>query len=191
MATLLSTLVAAALVNNLFYVQLLGVSPLLVGSRRLENISELAVFGGLLLFLTSCLNLLIYRWILKPLGLEGITLIGFMACSVLLAIGMIQWLEQKLPLTARRQRLAIGLFGSSSAVIGSSLTASSSQLSDLLIIVSCAGTALGFALALLAFAALRQRIEVSDTPEAFRGAPLDLISAGLASMCFLAMSGPG
>ena len=189
MITLLSAIAAAALVNNLFFVQLLGVSPLFAGSRRLESASELALFGGMLLFAASCLNLQLYRRVLVPLGMEYLSLFLFMMVSALLATMLIFWLERKLPLTARRQQLAIALLGCSSAVIGFSLVSSSSHLPDLLVMADCLGTALGFSLALIAFAALRQRTDTDHAPEVMRGAPLDLITAGLAAMCFLGFTG--
>lgn len=189
MSTLFSTLIAAALVNNLFFVQLVGASSLFAFSRRLNHSIEFAVLAGALLFIASSINLLLYRWVLTPLSLEFLSLLLFMAVSVLVGIALISILTVHFPLTARKQSLAIALLSCSSAVIGSTLTATTSLLGSWLLIIYSLGTALGFAVSLIAFAAIRQRTDNVETPDFMRGPPLDLITAGIVAMCFLGYAG--
>ncbi len=189
MSTFFSTIIAAALVNNLFFVQLVGVSPLFAFSRRLNHAIEFSLLAGVLLFLASSFNLLLYRWVLSPLSMEFLSLLLFIAVSAAVGIGLIKLIENKFPLTVRRQGLAIALLSCSSAVIGSTLISTSSLLSNFQIVIYSLGTAIGFALSLIAFAAIRQRTDCSDTPDFVRGPPLDLITAGIAAMCFLGYAG--
>ena len=99
------------------------------------------------------------------------------------------YLQARFPLTARRHLLAILLLSANSAVIGLSLLNTESLRSTGELLVYCIGAALGFSLTLLAFAALRQRIDTCDAPHAFRYSPLYLISAGIAAMAMLGFAG--
>ncbi|MCG8412847.1 MAG: hypothetical protein MI746_01395 [Pseudomonadales bacterium] len=189
MSTFFSTIIAAALVNNLFFVQLVGVSPLFAFSRRLKHAIEFASLAGLLLFVACSINLLLYRWILSPLSLEFLSLLLFITVSALVGIGLIKLIEDKFPLTVRRQGYAVALLSISSAVIGSTLISTSSLLSSFQLVIYSLGSAIGFALSLIAFAAIRQRTDNSEAPDFMRGPPLDLITAGIAAMCFLGYAG--
>jgi Na+-translocating ferredoxin:NAD+ oxidoreductase RnfA subunit len=79
-----STLIAAALVNNLALVHLVGVSSLFAYSARLKAAGELAVLSFISLSLSGVINLLLYRWLLQPLGLDALSLLSFTAVSATL-----------------------------------------------------------------------------------------------------------
>ena len=189
MTSIPSTLIAAALVNNLALVHLVGVSSLLAYSARLKAASELAVLSFTSLSLSGVINLLLYRWLLQPLGLDALSLLSFTAVSATLVSFGLPLLHANFPLTARRQQLATLLLSANSAVIGLSLLNSESLRSTADLLIYCIGAALGFSLCLLAFAALRQRIDSCDAPRAFRHSPLYLISAGIAAMAMLGFAG--
>jgi electron transport complex protein RnfA len=184
-----STLIAAALVNNLALVHLVGVSSLFAYSARLKAAGELAVLSFISLSLSGVINLLLYRWLLQPLGLDALSLLSFTAVSATLVSFGLPLLHANFPLTARRQQLATLLLSANSAVIGLSLLNTESLRSTADLLIYCIGAALGFSLCLLAFAALRQRIDSCDAPRAFRRSPLYLISAGIAAMAMLGFAG--
>lgn len=184
-----STLIAAALVNNLALVHLVGVSSLFAYSARLKAAGELAALSFITLALSGIINLLLYRWLLQPLGLDALSLLSFTAVSATLVSFGLPVLHANFPLTARRHLLATLLLSANSAVIGLSLLNTQSQRSTADLLIYCVGAALGFSLCLLAFAALRQRIDSCDAPSAFRHTPLYLISAGIAAMAILGFAG--
>ncbi|MFL2837636.1 MAG: Rnf-Nqr domain containing protein [Pseudohongiellaceae bacterium] len=189
MTSIPSTLIAAALVNNLALVHLVGVSSLLAYSARLKAAGELAVLSFISLSLSGVINLLLYRWLLQPFGLDALSLLSFTAVSATLVSFGLPLLHANFPLTARRQLLATLLLSANSAVIGLSLLNTESLRSTADLLIYCIGAALGFSLCLLAFAALRQRIDSCDAPRAFRRSPLYLISAGIAAMAMLGFAG--
>ncbi|MCH1600845.1 MAG: hypothetical protein L7S70_10805 [Pseudomonadales bacterium] len=189
MTSIPSTLIAAALVNNLALVHLVGVSSLLAYSARLKAAGELAVLSFISLSLSGVINLLLYRWLLQPLGLDALSLLSFTAVSATLVSFGLPLLHANFPLTARRQLLATLPLSANSAVIGLSLLNTESLRSTADLLIYCIGAALGFSLCLLAFAALRQRIDSCDAPRAFRRSPLYLISAGIAAMAMLGFAG--
>ena len=189
MTSIPSTLIAAALVNNLALVHLVGVSSLFAYSARLKAAGELAVLSFISLSLSGVINLLLYRWLLQPLGLDALSLLSFTAVSATLVSFGLPLLHANFPLTARRQLLATLLLSANSAVIGLSLLNTESLRSTADLLIYCIGAALGFSLCLLAFAALRQRIDSCDAPRAFRRSPLYLISAGIDAMAMLGFAG--
>lgn len=189
MTQIFSIIVAAALVNNMVLVQSLGVSSLFAYSNRLQNAIELALVSFLVIFLASAINLILYRGLLAPLGLEYLALVCFVGVSSILSLLVLHSLEKKFPLSMRRQRLAFYLIGGNSSIIGLSLLNTASVRSVVDCLAYSFGAALGFALVLLAFTALRQRLDGADVPAPFRGAAIQLISAGIAAMCLLGFAG--
>ena len=184
-----SIIVAAALVNNMVLIQSLGVSTLFAYSNRLRNAIELALVSFLVIFLASAINLILYRGLLAPLGLQYLALLCFVGVSSILTLLVLHSLEKYFPLSMRRQRLAFYLIAGNSSIIGLSLLNTASARSVVDCLAYSFGAAMGFALVLLAFTALRQRLDGADVPAPFRGAAIQLISAGIAAMCFLGFAG--
>ena len=189
MTQIFSIIVAAALVNNMELIQSLGVSTLFAYSNRLRNAIELALVSFLVIFLASAINLILYRGLLAPLGLQYLALLCFVGVSSILTLLVLHSLEKYFPLSMRRQRLAFYLIAGNSSIIGLSLLNTASARSVVDCLAYSFGAAMGFALVLLAFTALRQRLDGADVPAPFRGAAIQLISAGIAAMCFLGFAG--
>ena len=189
MTQIFSIIVAAALVNNMVLIQSLGVSSLFAYSNRLRNAIELALVSFLVIFLASAINLILYRGLLAPLGLEYLALLCFVGVSSILTLLVLHSLEKYFPLSMRRQRLAFYLIAGNSSILGLSLLNTASERSVVDCLAYSFGAAMGFALVLLAFTALRQRLDGADVPAPFRGAAIQLISAGIAAMCFLGFAG--
>lgn len=189
MTQIFSIIVAAALVNNMVLIQSLGVSSLFAYSNRLRNAIELALVSFLVIFLASAINLILYRGLLTPLGLQYLALLCFVGVSSILTLLVLHSLEKYFPLSMRRQRLAFYLIAGNSSIIGLSLLNTASARSVVDCLAYSFGAAMGFALVLLAFTALRQRLDGADVPAPFRGAAIQLISAGIAAMCFLGFAG--
>ncbi|NQV69959.1 MAG: electron transport complex subunit RsxA [Pseudohongiella sp.] len=189
MTTYLSIIIAAALVNNVVLVQLLGVSSLFLSNSRLQNTIELATLNFIVLFSAAVINLLLFRFILLPLGLDFLKLLFFVAISSSITKLLLQWLKQRFPLSLRQQKLAFYLTGGNSAVIGVSLLNTVSHLSIPQSIAYSLGAALGFSLLLVAFAALRLRLDSAEVPAPFRGTAIQLISAGIVTLCLLGFAG--
>ncbi len=189
MTNTLSIIIAAALVNNLILVQLLGVSSLFYATRRLSQAIEFALFNFAVLLLSSTANIMAYRYLLEPLQLEFLRLVLFVATSALITTSFLQLLAQRFPLTVRQQGLLIFLTGGNSAVLGASLLGTASVLTLGESIATSFGAALGFALIIIGFAAMRTRLEAADIPAPFRGSAIQLITAGLVTISLLGFAG--
>lgn len=189
MTNYLDIIIAAALVNNLILIQLFGVSSLFYSTRKLPQAIEFALFNFVVLFLSSVVNLLVYRFILLPLNLEFFRLIVFAATSALLTTLFLQVITKRLPLSMRQHGLLLFLTGGNSAVLGTTLLSSSSALTLHENVIYSFGAALGYSLMIIGFAALRIRLEFADVPAPFRGGAIQLITAGLVAISLLGFAG--
>ncbi|MBL6905359.1 electron transport complex subunit RsxA [Gammaproteobacteria bacterium] len=189
MTNYLSIIIAAALVNNLILIQLLGVSSLFYSTKRLPQAIEFALFNFVVLFAASITNLFFYRFVLIPLHIEFLRLVIFVGSSALLTTTLLRIISARLPITARQQGLLLFLTGGNSAVLGATLLSSNSILDFSENIAQNFGAALGYSLMIVGFAAVRLRLESADVPAPFRGSAIALITAGLVTISLLGFAG--
>ena len=189
MTNYLSIIIAAALVNNLILIQLLGVSSLFYSTKRFSQAIEFALFNFVVLFAASITNLFLYRFVLIPLHIEFLRLVIFVGTSALLTTALLGIISARLPITARQQGLLLFLTGGNSAVLGATLLSSNSILGFSENIAQNFGAALGYSLMIVGFAAVRLRLESSDIPAPFRGSAIALITAGLVTISLLGFAG--
>lgn len=189
MSDFLSLIFATALLNNIVLVHVTGVSALFAFSTQLRQALDLALVSVVILGTSIFLASLLDRFLLKPLGLEFLRLLCFLAISSALATLLATRIRQKLPVTARRGGACLLLAGANSAVIGGALILSESDSSLIQSLAYSLGYGLGFALLLIAFAAFRQRLDSASVPAMFRGPAVELISAGLVALALSALSG--
>jgi electron transport complex protein RnfA len=192
MSDIVSLILAAALVNNIVFIQLLGVSALANFSERLQPAIDIAIFTAIVLVLSSIINLLFFWFVLSPLNLEVLKLVFFVVVSATLTTFLAGIVNENFKLIARQQSVGFYLAGINSAVVGNSLQNSDSAPSFVNFFHALAisvGAALGFAFVLVGLAALKIRLGTSDTPEIFKDSPIMLISAGIAAMSFLGFAG--
>jgi electron transport complex protein RnfA len=182
-------IIAAALVNNFVLVQFLGLCPFMGASRRVEGAIGMGLATGLVLTSASALSHLVENLVLIPLELEYLRLIAF-----ILIIGAAVQLTELLirrfsPLLQRVLGLYIPLIASNCAVLGVALLNSGASRSLLAAMFYGAGAALGFGLVLILLAGIRERLELADVPQPFRGNSIALITAGILSLAFLGFAG--
>lgn len=178
-------LLGTALVNNVVLVQLLGVSSLLAMSARIESALHLAAATAALLLVSTAGHYLLERWLLEPLELQAFALpmaVLWLALGAALIELASRRLNARLHLALMRMR---PLTLANSAVLGAALTNAERAGSLAAALANAFGMALGFALVLVLFASLRERLDAVSVPETFRGAPVTLLSAGLMALAFL------
>ncbi|MEQ1802192.1 MAG: Rnf-Nqr domain containing protein [Gammaproteobacteria bacterium] len=183
MTDLLLIAVAAATVNNVVLVRLLGLCPLLGAGSRLEDVAGVALATTGALTVTAALCHVLDRWVLEPLDLPFLRITGFMVLTVLTVhVGN---------LLLRRPRSQLPLVTTNCAVLGVALltTGTVDGLAEALALGFGAG--LGFSLVLLLFTGLRPRLDQSAVPAPLRGPAIALVTAGMMSLAFLGFSGFG
>jgi electron transport complex protein RnfA len=143
------------------------------------------------LTLASGLSYAAYHWLLEPLGLEYLRTLVF----ILLIAAVVQLTELVVRATSPLLHELLGVFlpliTTNCAVLGVALLNLDRRHGFVESLVFGASAAAGFGLALLLFAALRERIESGDVPSVFRGAPIALVTAGLMALAFMGFAGLG
>jgi len=191
MSDLLLLALGASLVNNFVLTNFLGLCPFVGVSRRFEAAAGMALATLFVLTLASGLSYLAWHWVLEPLGLEYLHILVF----ILLIAAVVQITELIVRATSPLLHELLGVFlpliTTNCAVLGVALLNLDRRHDLLESLVFGASAGAGFGLALLLFAALRERIESGEVPQAFRGAPIALVTAGLMALAFMGFSGLG
>jgi len=182
-------LIGTVLVNNFVLVKFLGLCPFIGVSRKLDSAYGMALATGFVLTLSAALSYLVQRWLLAPLGLDHLRTLTF----ILVIAAVVQFTEgamrKQAPLLYRTLGIFLPLITTNCAVLGVALLNVQERHSLFEAIVYGFGAALGFGLVLILFAAMRERIDASDVPQSFRGAPIALITAGLMALAFMGFAG--
>lgn len=189
MSEYLLILVSTILVNNFVLVQFLGLCPFMGVSGKLETAMGMSLATTFVLTLASICSYLAYTYLLEPLGLEFLKTITF----ILVIAVVVQFTEMVVrktsPLLYRVLGIFLPLITTNCAVLGVALLNLNRQNNFVESVLYGFGAAAGFSLVLVMFAAMRERIAVSDVPVVFQGASIGLITAGLMSLAFLGFTG--
>lgn len=189
MTEFLTIIISAALVNNFVLVQFLGLCPFMGVSTKLESAIGMSAATGFVLVLTSVSSYLVNNFILEPLGLEFLTTISFILVIAAVVSFSKMFIEKTSPILYRVLGIYIPLITSNCAVLGLALQNVTKSHNFFEALVFGVGASVGFALVLILFAAMRERITVADTPTPFRGAAIGMITAGLMSLAFMGFGG--
>ena len=182
-------LISAILVNNFVLVQFLGLCPFMGVSNKLETAIGMSAATTFVLTLASVCSYLTYNYLLEPLDLTYLRTISF----ILVIAVVVQFTEMVVrkssPLLHRVLGVYLPLITTNCAVLGVALLNINKAHSFTQSLFYGFGAALGFSLALILFAAMRERLAVADIPEPFQGAAIGMITAGLASLAFMGFAG--
>ncbi len=189
MSEYLLILVSTILVNNFVLVQFLGLCPFMGVSGKLETAMGMSLATTFVLTLASICSYLAYTYLLEPLDIEFLKTITF----ILVIAVVVQFTEMVVrktsPLLYRVLGIFLPLITTNCAVLGVALLNLNRQNNFVESVLYGFGAAAGFSLVLVMFAAMRERIAVSDVPVVFQGASIGLITAGLMSLAFLGFTG--
>ena len=189
MKELLLIAVGAAFVNNVVLSQFLGICPFLGVSK---NVKTAGGMGGAVIFvitIASFVTSLIYKFILVPTHFEYLQTIVFILVIAALVQFVEMFLKKAMPPLYNSLGVYLPLITTNCAVLGVALTNVTKSYSILEGVVNGFATAAGFLVAIVLMAGIREKIEYNDVPEAFRGTPIVLVTAGLMAIAFFGFSG--
>jgi len=182
-------LVSTVLANNFVLVRFLGLCPFMGVSNKLEGAIGMSVATMFVLTLSSVTSYLLSTYLLRPLGLEYLSTLGF----ILVIATVVQLTEMVMrktsPLLYRILGIFLPLITSNCAVLGVALLNMQEHHNLLQSALYGFGAATGFGLVLVMFSAMRERIAHADVPLHFKGAPIGLITAGLMALAFMGFTG--
>ncbi|MBQ1226709.1 MAG: electron transport complex subunit RsxA [Alistipes sp.] len=182
-------IIGAIFVNNVVLAQFLGICPFLGVSSKVDTSLGMGAAVTFVMALSSIVAWSIQEFILVPLGIEYMQTIVF----ILVIAALVQMVEIVLKKVSPSLYQALGIFlpliTTNCAVLGVAILMIQKEFNLLQSFTYSVSTALGFALALVIFAGLRERLELEDVPEAMKGIPVSLIVAAILAMAFMGFSG--
>lgn len=182
-------LLSAILVNNFVLVQLLGLSPAMGVSNKVEAAMGMAMATTFVLTLTSACTNLVYRFLLVPLELTYLTTFAFVLVIAAVVQLTAMVVKRSNPTLCRMLGIFFPLITVNCAVLGLALLNIGKDHSFLQSLIYGFGGGAGFSLVLVLFTALRERLALADVPGPFKGAAVGMITAGLISLAFMGFAG--
>ncbi len=188
-ANIFIILVSAILVNNFVLSRFLGICPFLGVSKQVETAFGMGMAVTFVMTLAGIITYFVQYFILVPLGLEFLQIVAF----ILVIASLVQFVEIVLQKTAPTLYQALGVFlpliTTNCAVLGLALLNIQYEYNLLQTVFHSIGAAVGFSLAIVLFAGIREKLEIADVPKPFQGFPVALVTASLMSIAFLGFTG--
>jgi electron transport complex protein RnfA len=182
-------IISALLVNNVVLLQFLGICPFLGVSNK---VSTSLGMGGAVIFVMSLANLVTYLiqyFVLVPLGIGFMQTITFILVIAFLVQVVEIILKKVSPPLYQALGIYLPLITTNCAVLGIALLAVKKDYNLVQSVVYAASTALGFSLALVIMAGIREQLDLVNIPKIMKGFPIGLIIAGLLALAFMGFSG--
>ena len=188
--------ISAIFVNNIVLSQFLGICPFLGVSKKVGTAAGMGVAVAFVLVIAVIVTFLLQNYVLVPFGLEYLQTIVF----ILVIAGLVQMLEIVLKKMSPSLYQALGIFlplittnccilGVSILVANGTYNAQGLEPTLLVGVIYAFATAVGFALALIIFAGIREQLSMVNIPKNMEGIAIALITAGLLAMAFMGFSG--
>jgi len=182
-------IIGAVLVNNIVLMQFLGICPFLGVSKKVSTGIGMTGAVAFVMILATIVTYLIQHYILNRLGLEYLQTIAF----ILVIASLVQMVEIILKKVSPALYQALGIFlpliTTNCAILGVAILTIQKEFSLLEGVVFSVSHAIGFGLALILFAGIREHLDLQDVPKGLKGTPIALIAAGILAMAFMGFSG--
>ncbi len=186
---LLLLFMGAILVNNFVLTRFLGICPFLGVSKKVETALGMGMAVTFVMALASVISHIVYNAILVPLKIEYLYTLAF----ILVIASLVQFVEMVIQKSSPSLYAALGVFlpliTTNCAVLGVAIINMQEGFGLLESVIHGVGGALGFTLAIVLFAGIRERIERNNIPGALKGFPIALITAGFMATAFLGFQG--
>lgn len=181
--------ISAIFVNNIILSQFLGICPFLGVSRKISTSVGMGTAVAFVLTIATIMTWLVQTYILVPFSLEYLQTLAF----ILVIAALVQMVEIVLKKVSPALYQALGIFlpliTTNCAVLGVAILVIQKDFDLLHSVTYAFSTALGFALALVVFAGIREQLALVHIPKGMRGMAIVLVTAGLLSLAFMGFSG--
>ncbi|MCH4212588.1 MAG: electron transport complex subunit RsxA [Prevotella sp.] len=181
--------ISAIFVNNIVLSQFLGICPFLGVSQKIDTAIGMGAALAFVLTLSTIITWLLQTYILNPMGLQYLQTLAF----ILVIAALVQMVEIMLKKVSPSLYQALGIYlpliTTNCCVLGVAILVMQKDYSLLESVVYAFSTALGFALALVVFAGIREQLSLVKIPKGMRGMSIVLVTAGLLALSFMGFSG--
>jgi electron transport complex protein RnfA len=186
---LVAIFVTAILINNFVLRYFLGICPFLGVSKKIDSAISMGLAVTFVMTITAAVSWVINHWILIPLKLDYLQIVSF----ILVIASLVQLVEMFIRKISPPLYEALGIYlpliTTNCAIFFLALMVSLRDYSFLESVIFGVGSGLGFTLAIVLMAAIREQLDLADVPEALKGAGIALIVAGIMALAFLGFSG--
>lgn len=186
---LLVILVSSSLVSNVVLSQFFGLCPFLGVSKKTSTATGMGAAVVFVITLSSAVTGAIYKYVLEPLNLTYLQTIVFILIIAALVQFVEMFLKKFMPSLYEALGVYLPLITTNCAVLGVAITNVQKEYGILTGIVNGFATAVGFLIAIVILAGIREKMEYNDVPESFKGMPIVLVTAGLMAIAFCGFSG--
>lgn len=182
-------IIAAVFVNNIILSQFLGICPFLGVSSKVSTALGMGVAVLFVMTISTLCTWLLQTYILVPFGLEFLQTI----CFILVIAALVQMLEIMLKKVSPSLYQALGIYlpliTTNCAVLGIAILVIQKDFNLAQGLVYTVSNAIGFTVAILIFAGIREQLEFSNIPKGLKGVPIALLTAGILAMAFMGFTG--
>ena len=189
LSNIFKILILYIFVNNYVLGQFLGICPLIGVSKKTETAAGMGIAVTFVITIASVVTYAIQYLILEPLNLQFLQTIVF----ILVITSLVQFVEMVLKKTMPGLYSALGVFlpliTTNCVVLGVAIANIQQGYSLIETLASAIGSSVGFLIAIVFLAAIREKMELANVPKPFRGVPIAMIAIGLMAMSFLGFSG--
>ncbi len=188
-AGIMLILLSSILVNNFVLSKILGICPFLGVSKRVETAVGMGLAVTFVMALASVISYLVQYFILVPLGIEYMQTIAFILVIAALVQLVELMLQKAVPALYKALGVYLPLITTNCAVLGVAIININEGYNLIQTLVNGVGAAVGFMLAIVLFAGIRERLELAPIPAPLKDFPIALISAGLMASAFMGFQG--
>ncbi len=183
------SLISSMLINNIIVIKFLGICSFLGVSKKMSNVWGMSAAVMFVMMISTAITYPLYFYVLVPLGVGYVDTIAF----ILVIAAVVQLVEMLLKKYVESLYRGLGVYlpliTTNCAVLGVAQTNITEAADYLDALTITFGTVLGYTLVIVAFSAIRIRLDSANVPKAFKGMPIALVVAGLMSLAFLGLQG--
>jgi electron transport complex protein RnfA len=186
---LIAILISAVLINNFVLHYFLGICPFLGVSKKIDSALSMGLAVTFVMTITAVVSWMINHWILIPYKLDYLQIVSF----ILVIASLVQLVEMFIRKISPPLYQALGIYlpliTTNCAIMGLALLAALKNYNFIKAVIFGFSSGIGFTLAIILMAGIREQLDLSDVPEAMKGAGIALIVAGIMALAFLGFSG--
>lgn len=186
---LIAILISAILINNFVLHYFLGICPFLGVSKKIDSALSMGLAVTFVMTITAVVSWMINHWILIPYKLDYLQIVSF----ILVIASLVQLVEMFIRKISPSLYQALGIYlpliTTNCAIMGLALLAALKNYNFIQAVIFGAGSGIGFTLAIIIMAGIREQLDLADVPEPLKGAGIALIVAGIMALAFLGFSG--
>lgn len=181
--------ISAILINNFIFYYFLGICPFLGVSKKIDSAFSMGLAVTFVMTLTAVASWAINYWILIPHGLDYLQIVSF----ILVIASLVQLVEMFIrkisPPLYQAMGIYLPLITTNCAIMGLAIIAARKEYGFAETVIFGVGAGIGFTIAIVLMAGIREQLELADVPEALKGAGIALIIAGIMALAFMGFSG--